>query len=72
MDWALAMAAAGFICGWWLRGKAHTGLAASLPVWHRGVARLWWRWRSRRRGGRPRISDELISLIREMSRDNPL
>lgn len=36
------------------------------------LQRLWWRWRSRRRGGRPRLNRELIALIRRMSLENPL
>src|ERR1700730_8233789 len=40
--------------------------------WHRRGFRAYWRWRSRRRGGRPRIDGEIRDLIRRMSRDNPL
>jgi hypothetical protein len=40
--------------------------------WHSGGFRAYWRWRSRNRVGRPRISAELRTLIREMSRMNPL
>jgi hypothetical protein len=40
--------------------------------WHRGGFRLYWRWRSRARVGRPRIPNELRKLIREMSVANPL
>ena len=40
--------------------------------WHREGFRLYWRWKSRARGGRPRIPSELRRLIREMSRANPL
>lgn len=40
--------------------------------WHRTGFRAWWRWKSRRRGGRPRIDRELIDLIRRMNRENPL
>jgi hypothetical protein len=29
--------------------------------WHRAGFRLYWRWRSRRRGGRPRVTDENVS-----------
>ena len=35
--------------------------------WHRAGFRLYWRWKSRRRGGRPRVSAEIHRLIREMS-----
>ncbi len=40
--------------------------------WHRQGFRAFWRWKSRPRGGRPRIPQELRDLIREMSRANPL
>jgi transposase InsO family protein len=40
--------------------------------WHRAGFRLYWRWKSRLRGGRPRISLEVRHLIREMSLANPL
>jgi hypothetical protein len=40
--------------------------------WHREGLRLYWRWKSRARGGRPRIPSELRRLIGEMSRANPL
>ena len=35
--------------------------------WHRVGFRAHWRWRSRNRVGRPRVSAELRALIREMS-----
>ena len=35
--------------------------------WHRTGFRLYWRWKSRSRGGRPRIPGEIRRLIREMS-----
>ena len=39
--------------------------------WHRQGWRLYWRWKSRRRGpGRPRISAEIRDLIRQMSGEN--
>lgn len=40
--------------------------------WHRGGFRAYWRWRSRNRVGRPKVSAELRALIREMSQANPL
>jgi putative transposase len=39
---------------------------------HGKAYRLWWRWRSRHRGGRPPLDRELIALIRRMSLENPL
>jgi hypothetical protein len=40
--------------------------------WHREGFRLYWRWKSRARGGRPRLPRDLRDLIREMSLANPL
>src|SRR5882672_1139751 len=40
--------------------------------WHRAGFRSYWRWRSRRRGGRPTLPTEMRKLIREMSIANPL
>jgi hypothetical protein len=41
-------------------------------TWHRAGFRCYWRWRSRRRGGRPRIEADLRALIRQMSTENVL
>jgi hypothetical protein len=40
--------------------------------WHRAGFRSYWRWKSRRRGGRPTLAPEIRKLIREMSIANPL
>jgi hypothetical protein len=40
--------------------------------WHRQSWRLFWRWKSRSRGGRPHLSAEVRELIVSMSRDNHL
>jgi hypothetical protein len=32
----------------------------------------YWRWKSRRQGGRPKIDGEIRDLIRRMSKENPL
>jgi transposase InsO family protein len=40
--------------------------------WHRRGFRLYWRWKSRNRGGRPKIRGEVRRLIREMSLANRL
>src|ERR1700738_4509513 len=39
---------------------------------HRAGFRRYWRWKSRRRGGRPQIETELRALIRQMSTENLL
>jgi putative transposase len=57
-----------FVCGWWLRGITPDTFLAL----HRRAFQLWWRWRSRPRGGRPRLDPELIALIRRISFENPL
>src|SRR3981189_3335654 len=44
----------------------------TLVSWHRAGFRRYWRWKSRRRGGRPRIEIELRALIRQMSTENLL
>src|SRR6516225_607684 len=40
--------------------------------WHRAGFRAYWRWKSRPRGGRPRIPADIRHLILEMSVANPL
>src|ERR1700682_164936 len=40
--------------------------------WHRTGFRLYWRWKSRSRGGRPKVPMEIQRLIREMSLANRL
>jgi len=39
--------------------------------WHRKGFKLYWTWKSRNRGGRPRIDAEIRTLIRRMARENP-
>lgn len=40
--------------------------------WHRMGFRIYWRWKSRKRAGRPKIDRGLRDLIRRMSKENPL
>ena len=40
--------------------------------WHRAGFRSFWRWKSRPRGGRPKVPPEIRRLIRDMSLANPL
>src|SRR6476646_791261 len=40
--------------------------------WHRGGFKSYWRWKSRRRRGRPTVPPEIRRLIREMSLANLL
>jgi transposase InsO family protein len=44
----------------------------TLVRWHRAGFHRYWRWKSRRVGGRPQIEAELRVLIRRMSLENPL
>ena len=61
------------------------GSALARPNWndpgdsagdHAALALGWfpyfWRWKSRKRAGRPRIDRGLRDLIRQMSQENPL
>jgi putative transposase len=41
-------------------------------AWHRRGFRMFWRWKSRRRIGRPTMSADVRTLIRTMSEANPL
>jgi hypothetical protein len=38
--------------------------------WHQAGFRLYWRWKSRRRDGRPRIKEEIRVLIRRLAQEN--
>src|ERR1700680_1621649 len=53
--------------GHWTSGTMNT-----LVRWHRAGFRSYWRWKSRRRGGRPIVPAKIRRLIREMSIANPL
>jgi hypothetical protein len=44
---------------------------ATVIAWHRRGFARWWAWRSRP-VGRPPLAPELVSLIEQMSRENPL
>ena len=39
--------------------------------WHRKGFKLYWTWKSRLDGGRPKIPKEQIDLIKQMAEDNP-
>ena len=43
----------------------------TVVAWHRQGFRLYWRFKSRKRLGRPKIDGEIRKLIRQMSQDNP-
>ena len=64
----------GWVCH--LFPNARDALAIVRPEtvvrWHRAGFRSYWRWKSRRRPGRPVVSAEIRQLVREMSIANPL
>lgn len=43
----------------------------TVVAWHRSGFRLFWRWKSRVRYGRPSLEREFVSLIRHMWSSNP-
>jgi putative transposase len=43
---------------------------ATVIGWHRAGFRLYWRWRSRPRSGRPQITEEIRELIRRLEQEN--
>src|ERR1700748_3322151 len=59
-----------------LSPKVLDALAIAKPEtvikWHRAGFRSYWRWKSRRRGGRPTVAPEIRKLIHELSIANPL
>jgi hypothetical protein len=55
-----------------LLGSAVIFKPETLVRWHRSGFRLYWRWKSRRRVGRPALAADVRALVRAMSRDNPL
>jgi hypothetical protein len=55
-----------------LLGAAVIFKPETLVRWHRSGFRLYWRWKSRRRVGRPAVPADIRDLIRTMNRDNPL
>ena len=44
---------------------------ATVVKWHRNGFRAYWRWKSRPKGGRPRIDPQVQKLIRDMWSSNP-
>jgi hypothetical protein len=58
----------------WTGWKSAAELMKPMTVlkWHEHAFLKWWRWKSRRKGGRPTISQEMRALIRRLSRENVL
>jgi hypothetical protein len=65
-----------FVWLYWLFPSVLAAIAIVQPEtiirWHRTGFRLYWRWKSRSRGGRPKVPLEIQRLIREMSLANRL
>ena len=61
------------LCHFWSRWTDVLVIVKPKTVigWHRAGFRLYWRWRSRPRGGRPRITEEVRTLIRRLASENP-
>src|ERR1035441_9330758 len=59
--------------GWWPNWRAALIIFRPETVigWQRAGFRMFWRWKSRPRGGRPRKDTALIQLIRRMWAVNP-
>jgi transposase InsO family protein len=55
-----------------LVGMAQLVKPETILRWHRTGFRMFWRWKSRSRAGRPRIDRGLRDLIQRISAENPL
>jgi hypothetical protein len=55
-----------------LVGMARLVQPETILRWHRTGFRVFWRWKSRNRAGRPKIDRGLRDLIRRISAENPL
>jgi hypothetical protein len=55
-----------------LRGMTQVVQPETILRWHRAGFKVFWRWKSRNRAGRPKIDRGLCDLIRQTSRENPL
>ena len=54
-----------------LLGAAQVVQPETILRWHRAGFKIFWRWKSRNRVGRPKIDRGLRDLIRRMNRENP-
>ena len=55
-----------------LLGMAQVIQPETILRWHRAAFKVFWRWKSRNRAGRPQIDRGLRDLIRRMTRENAL
>src|ERR1700756_2837617 len=56
--------------GW--KSAANLMKPKTVLQWHEHAFLQWWRWKSRRKGGRPTIRQEMRALIRRLNRENVL
>src|ERR1022692_4902604 len=54
-----------------LLGMARVVKPETILRWHRAGFKVFWRWKSRNRAGRPKIDRGLRDLIQRMSRESP-
>src|SRR5438105_7256672 len=54
-----------------LLGAAQVVQPEMILRWHRSGFKAFWRWKSRKRAGRPKIDRSLRDLIQRMSKENP-
>src|SRR2546428_7200948 len=54
-----------------LRSTVQVVQPETILRWHRAGFKAFWRWKSRKKAGRPKIDRGLRDLIRRMSRANP-
>ena len=54
-----------------LLGAAQVVQPETILRWRRADFKVFWRWKSRKRTGRPKINRGLRDLIQRMSRENP-
>ena len=54
-----------------LLGVAQVVEPETILRWHRAGFRTFWRWKSRKRAGRPKVDRSLRDLIHQMNRENP-
>ncbi len=54
-----------------LIGAAQVVQPETILRWHRAGWKAYWRWKSQKRAGRPKIDRGLRDLIRRMSKENP-
>src|SRR5436189_4729596 len=55
-----------------LIGAAQVVQPETILRWHRAGWKAFWRWKSQKRAGRPKIDRGLRDLIQRMSKENPL